>query len=496
MGQDLTNERRNETYKDLLQVGSGNTGLSTSLERVSDGVGTEAPIRMSTTEVDFDSGSLKEGGTTILNPGSVVNGIVCKTSSSTLAGRSITAGSSKISIVNGDGVATNPSIDASEGNFNLANIGGLLDPSTQLSSVVAIANGGTGQSTANTALNALLPSQSGNSGKALTTDGSNASWALASASLPKGYSFGGKVSYSSASTIAVAALSCKNTANDDDIVTTSSTNVVLSTTGAINGTSQSSNLTGTITVVTSTAVSGSGTTFLTDFQVGDVITTAGGQSRRITVVSDNLNMTVESAWSSGEAGVTYKRGGEAPSTHYYLYALGHSTTPGFILTTRNVSEGDSLVDLPSGYSSSNVRQRPFAIRNDASSNIVAFWHYPAMQYVQYAAYTDEVSASIYQVYAATLSGTSAAISCASIIPAISRLVHLRGTCDGANSSSIYVRSNGGSETVRISTHIGGSAESGVVFTAATDSSRQIQAVTGAAVNVYLGVLGWHCTEDL
>ena len=43
--------------------------------------------------------------------------------------------------------------------------------------IVAIANGGTGQTTANTAFNALAPSQTGNSGKYLTTDGSNTSWA-------------------------------------------------------------------------------------------------------------------------------------------------------------------------------------------------------------------------------------------------------------------------------------------------------------------------------
>jgi hypothetical protein len=42
---------------------------------------------------------------------------------------------------------------------------------------VAIANGGTGQTTANAAFNALAPSQAGNSGKYLTTDGTNSSWA-------------------------------------------------------------------------------------------------------------------------------------------------------------------------------------------------------------------------------------------------------------------------------------------------------------------------------
>lgn len=42
---------------------------------------------------------------------------------------------------------------------------------------VPVASGGTGQTTANAALNALLPSQTSNSGKFLQTDGTNTSWA-------------------------------------------------------------------------------------------------------------------------------------------------------------------------------------------------------------------------------------------------------------------------------------------------------------------------------
>jgi hypothetical protein len=49
-----------------------------------------------------------------------------------------------------------------------------------LSDTVPIGKGGTGQTTANTAFNALAPSQAGNSGKYLTTDGSNTSWAAVS----------------------------------------------------------------------------------------------------------------------------------------------------------------------------------------------------------------------------------------------------------------------------------------------------------------------------
>lgn len=51
-----------------------------------------------------------------------------------------------------------------------------LPLSTGVTGTLPIANGGTGQTTANAALNALLPSQSGNNGKVLATDGTNTTW--------------------------------------------------------------------------------------------------------------------------------------------------------------------------------------------------------------------------------------------------------------------------------------------------------------------------------
>jgi len=53
-------------------------------------------------------------------------------------------------------------------------------PVNQATGTLPIANGGTGQTTANTAFNALAPSQTSNSGKYLTTDGTNTSWATVS----------------------------------------------------------------------------------------------------------------------------------------------------------------------------------------------------------------------------------------------------------------------------------------------------------------------------
>ena len=48
---------------------------------------------------------------------------------------------------------------------------------SNITGTVAIANGGTGQTTATAGFNALAPSQTGNTGKYLTTDGTNTSWA-------------------------------------------------------------------------------------------------------------------------------------------------------------------------------------------------------------------------------------------------------------------------------------------------------------------------------
>ena len=57
-------------------------------------------------------------------------------------------------------------------------IGGV--PASSLTGVVDIPHGGTGEVTATTAFNALEPDQSGNSGKVLTTDGTDTSWAIIS----------------------------------------------------------------------------------------------------------------------------------------------------------------------------------------------------------------------------------------------------------------------------------------------------------------------------
>jgi hypothetical protein len=94
-------------------------------------------------------------------------------------------GGTNVTITNGNGSIT---IDATAGgggvsSFSAGTTG--LTPSTgatgavTLAGTLGVANGGTGQTTANAALNALLPSQASNSGKVLSTDGANTSWITA-----------------------------------------------------------------------------------------------------------------------------------------------------------------------------------------------------------------------------------------------------------------------------------------------------------------------------
>lgn len=186
--------------------------------------------------------------------------------------------------------------------------------------------------------------------------------------LPVYYNASGIPTYASANTVTVSHIACKDSTRAFDINKNTSTTLNLTSTG-LNGVAQSSDLTGSVTVTAGSAtVSGSGTAFLTNFQVGDVVYTVGGQGRRITSITNNTTMTASANFSSSESGVTYKRGGEAPSTCYHVYAIDDGTTPGLIMSTRNVTGGDTLADLPTGYT--RYRQFAYEIDNDSSGNII------------------------------------------------------------------------------------------------------------------------------
>jgi hypothetical protein len=72
------------------------------------------------------------------------NGLWAHVSAGTGAARTLVAGSSKISISNGDGVSGNPSFDVVEANLTLSNLGGQVPLATKVSGTLPVANGGTG----------------------------------------------------------------------------------------------------------------------------------------------------------------------------------------------------------------------------------------------------------------------------------------------------------------------------------------------------------------
>ena len=78
------------------------------------------------------------------------------------------------------------SVDVSGGTTGLTTSGGPITSSgtVTLAGTLAVANGGTGATTSTTAFNALAPAQIGNTGKFLSTDGTNTAWSAVSTAVP------------------------------------------------------------------------------------------------------------------------------------------------------------------------------------------------------------------------------------------------------------------------------------------------------------------------
>ena len=105
------------------------------------------------------------------------------------AGISITPGAGSITITNttmgtvtsvgGTGTVNGITLSGtvtSSGNLTLGGTLSGVNLTTQITGTLGINNGGTGETSASAAINALLPSQASNSGKFLTTNGTNISW--------------------------------------------------------------------------------------------------------------------------------------------------------------------------------------------------------------------------------------------------------------------------------------------------------------------------------
>lgn len=167
----------------------------------------------------------------------------------------------------------------------------------------------------------------------------------ATAGLFQGYIFSAVPHYLSESSISMAFFNVRNSLNTQTIQKKTNTALDLSVSG-LNGTAQSDVLEGTVGTggSSSTTVEGVGTFFLRDFIVGDTLWTTSG-SRRITAIASNTSLTLQAALTLSN-GTSYRRGGSAINTWYYLYAISDENTTGLFATTRNLANQETVTDLP------------------------------------------------------------------------------------------------------------------------------------------------------
>ena len=176
---------------------------------------------------------------------------------------------------------------------------------SNVTGTVAIANGGTGQTTAANAINALLPSQTGNAGDVLTTNGTVASWAAASGggiTQLTGDVTAGPGSGSQASTVA----KIQGTTVSG---TTGTTNVVFSASPTLTGTALATNLTmtGTLTVPTIVSTPGAGVTL----SLTGGTAASSGNGGQVTINGANGS----SVTTGGNGGTVTISGGAANGTN-------------------------------------------------------------------------------------------------------------------------------------------------------------------------------------
>ena len=112
----LTGTQIANTYKQLLQVGSGNNGLTASVQTVQDGQGNNSALQLSQSAVNID-GTFQLNGITLTANASALNNIadltgatgIIAVSGGSVYGRTLTGGTG-VSITNADGTEGNPTI--------------------------------------------------------------------------------------------------------------------------------------------------------------------------------------------------------------------------------------------------------------------------------------------------------------------------------------------------------------------------------------------------
>jgi hypothetical protein len=211
-----------------------------------------------------------------------------------------------------------------------------------LTGTIDIANGGTGQTTANAAFNALVPSQTGNTGKYLTTNGTDTSWATNPLGTVTSVAAtaGTGIAVTGSPITTSGTLNITNTAPDQTVVLNSGTGI--STSGTY------PNFTVTNTAPDQVvALTGAGTTVVTGTYPNFTITSTDSTTGTVTSVAatagTGISVTGSPITTSGTLNIT----NTAPDQTVVLTAgTGISTSgtyPNFTITNTSPSLGGDVV---------------------------------------------------------------------------------------------------------------------------------------------------------
>jgi hypothetical protein len=248
-----------------------------------------------------------------------------------------------------------------------------------LTGTIDIANGGTGQTTANGAFNALVPSQTGNTGKYLTTNGTDTSWATNPLGTVTSVAAtaGTGISVTGSPITTSGTLNITNTAPDQTVVLNSGTGI--STSGTY------PNFTVTNTAPDQVvALTGAGTTVVTGTYPNFTITSTDSTTGTVTSVAatagTGISVTGSPITTSGTLNIT----NTAPDQTVVLNAgTGISTSgtyPNFTITNTSPSSGGTVtsVGLTSSAASLAITNTPIT----TSGNIGVNFSGVASQYVR------------------------------------------------------------------------------------------------------------------
>lgn len=199
--------------------------------------------------------------------------------------------------------------------------------------------------------------------------------------------------------------------------------------------------------------------------------------------------------TSGAGGLD--TGSEASNTWYYYYFIYNPTTLVSHIIASTVNEAvTGSITLPSGFT--KKRQLRFAVRNNASSNILPFSYRPLDAFIRFQNF--ETGVSPYRVYSgATTIWTG--VSLATLAPPISTTVQLQSwygsDSAGILTRSVFLRKTGTSLTTGIQIALTSLSYESSLFVLDTDTnSSQSVDIRCTTVNgtLFLDVLGFYVTE--